>query len=97
MKAVCDTGRAHAQAAVDLGRALFGEGRALADALMTQAGVERAAGQPDRALTLWREARRILLSDQTALAQLQSKKARRQNVRRPVLTVHKAQRTSILR
>ncbi len=63
----------HAQAAVDLSRALFGEGRALADALMIQAGVERAAGQPDRALTLWREARRILLSDQTALAQLQSK------------------------
>ena len=68
-----DQARAHAQAAVDLSRTLFGEGRALADALMTQAGVERAAGQPDRALTLWREARRILLSDQTALAQLQSK------------------------
>jgi len=68
-----DQARSHAQAAVDLSRALFGEGRALADALMTQARIERTAGQPDRALALWREIRRILLSDQTALAQLQSK------------------------
>ena len=70
---IYDQAGVHAQAAVDLSHALFGEGRALADALITQAGVERAAGQPDRALILWREARRILLSDQTALAQLQSK------------------------
>jgi len=68
-----DQARTHVQAAVDLSRTLFGEGRVLADALMTQANVERAAGQPDRALALWREARCILLSDQTALAQLQSK------------------------
>jgi CHAT domain-containing protein len=64
--------RAQAQAAVELNRALFGEGRALAEALMTQAGVERAAGQPERALALWREARRLLLSDRAALAQLQT-------------------------
>ncbi len=64
--------RAQAQAAVELNRALFGEGRALAEALMTQARVERAAGQPERALALWREVRRILLSDRTALAQLQT-------------------------
>ena len=38
--------RAQAQAAVELKRALFGEGRALAEALMTQAKIERAAGQP---------------------------------------------------
>jgi CHAT domain-containing protein len=68
-----DQARVHAQAAVDLNRALFGEGRALAEALMTQAAVEQSAGQSERALTLWREAHRILLSDQTALAQLQSK------------------------
>ncbi|TVR58067.1 MAG: CHAT domain-containing protein, partial [Candidatus Competibacteraceae bacterium] len=65
--------RMHAQAAVDLNRALFGEGRALAEALMTQARVERSAGQPERALALWRETRRILLADQTALAQLQTR------------------------
>lgn len=64
--------RAQAQAAVELNRALFGEGRALAEALMTQASVERAAGQPERALTLWREVRRILSSDRAALAQLQT-------------------------
>mgnify|MGYP001271248708 CR=1 FL=1 len=65
--------RVHAQAAVDLNRALFGEGRALAEALMTQARVERSAGQPERALALWRETRRILLADQTTLAQLQTR------------------------
>ncbi len=64
--------RTHAQAAVELNRALFGEGRALAEALMTQAEVERAAGQPERALTLWREVRSILLSDRAALAQSQT-------------------------
>ncbi len=65
--------RAHAQSAVELSRILFGEGRALAEALMMQAKVERTAGQPERALTLWREARRMLLSDQSALAQLQTR------------------------
>jgi len=64
--------RDHAQAAVELSRALFGEGRALAEALMTQAQVERSAGQPERALELWRETRRMLLSDPTALAQMQT-------------------------
>ncbi|MCC9000431.1 MAG: tetratricopeptide repeat protein, partial [Candidatus Contendobacter sp.] len=64
--------RAQAQAAVELKRALFGEGRALAEALMTQAKVERAAGQPERALNLWRETRRILLSDGAALAELKT-------------------------
>ncbi|MFO7640252.1 MAG: CHAT domain-containing protein, partial [Candidatus Competibacteraceae bacterium] len=68
-----DQARAHAQAAVDLNRALFGEGRALAEALMTQARAERSAGQPERALALWRETRRILLADQIALAQLQTR------------------------
>ncbi|MCP5195659.1 MAG: CHAT domain-containing protein [Gammaproteobacteria bacterium] len=64
--------REHAQAAVELNRSLFGEGRALAEALMVQASVERAAGQPERALMLWREIRRMLLSDRAALAQLQT-------------------------
>ncbi|MBK8755308.1 MAG: CHAT domain-containing protein [Candidatus Competibacteraceae bacterium] len=64
--------RAQAQAAVELKRALFGEGRALAEALMTQAKIERAAGQPERALNLWRETRRILLNDQAALAALKT-------------------------
>jgi len=64
--------RDHAQAAVELSRALFGEGRALAEALITQASVERAAGQPERALALWREARAMLLNDRAALAQLQT-------------------------
>ena len=68
-----DQARTHAQAAVDLNRALFGEGRALAEALMTQARVERSAGQPERALALWRETQRMLLADQTALAQLQTR------------------------
>lgn len=67
-----DQARAQAQAAVELKRALFGEGRALAEALMTQAEIERAAGQPERALTLWREVRRILVSDRAALAQVQT-------------------------
>lgn len=67
-----DKARAQAQAAVELKRALFGEGRALAEALMIQAKVERAAGQPERALSLWRETRRILLSDQAALAELKT-------------------------
>jgi len=62
--------RAQAQAAVELKRALFGEGRALAEALMVQADVERTAGQPERALTLWREVRRILANDRATLAQL---------------------------
>ena len=39
---------------------------------MTQARVERSAGQPERALELWRETRRILLCDPAALAQLQT-------------------------
>ncbi|MCB1777189.1 MAG: CHAT domain-containing protein [Candidatus Competibacteraceae bacterium] len=64
--------RNQAQVATDLSRALFGEGRALAEALMTQARVERSAGQPERALALWREARRMLLGEPTALAQLQT-------------------------
>ncbi|MCB1770403.1 MAG: CHAT domain-containing protein [Candidatus Competibacteraceae bacterium] len=64
--------RDQAQSAVALSRALFGEGRALAEALMTQARVERSAGQSERALTLWRETRRMLLGDPTALAQLQT-------------------------
>jgi len=61
--------RAQAQAAVELKRALFGEGRALAEALMVQADVERAAGNPERALALWREVRRILSNDRATLAQ----------------------------
>ncbi|HRD65266.1 MAG TPA: CHAT domain-containing protein [Candidatus Competibacter sp.] len=64
--------RAQAQAAVELKRALFGEGRALAEALMVQASVERSAGQPGRALELWRDTRRILLSDRATLAQLKA-------------------------
>jgi CHAT domain-containing protein len=64
--------RTQAQAAVELKRALFGEGRALAEALMVQADVERAAGQPERALALWRDARRILLNDRATLAQLKT-------------------------
>ncbi len=64
--------RSQAQAAVELKRALFGEGRALAEALMTQADVEHAAGQPQRALALWREARGVLLNDRAALAQLKT-------------------------
>lgn len=64
--------RDHAEAAVVLSRVLFGEGRALAEALMTQARVERAAGQSERALALWRETYKMLLSDRTALAQLQT-------------------------
>lgn len=67
-----DQARAQAQAAVELKRALFGEGRALAEALMTQANVEHAAGQSQRALAFWREARRILLDHPTALAQLKT-------------------------
>ncbi len=64
--------RAQAQAAVELKRALFGEGRALAEAIRVQADIERAAGNPERALALWRDARRILLDDRATLAQLQT-------------------------
>lgn len=64
--------RTQAQAAVEVKRALFGEGQALAEALITQANVERAAGQPGRALDYWREARRILTGDPAALTQLRT-------------------------
>jgi CHAT domain-containing protein len=64
--------REHAQAAVDLARLLFGEGQALTEALMVQARVEQAAGQSARALTLWRDARRILTQDSVARAQLRT-------------------------
>lgn len=64
--------REQAQAAVDLKRALFGESRALAEALITWAHVERAADQSERALALWREARKNLLSDRATLAQLKT-------------------------
>lgn len=47
--------RSEAQAAIDLDRTLFGDSRALAEALITLARVERDAGQPRRALELWRE------------------------------------------
>lgn len=62
--------RAQAQAAVELKRVLFGEGRALAEALMVQAAIERDAGQPQQALALWRTARDMLLNDRATLAQL---------------------------
>ena len=64
--------RAQALAAVELMRALFGEGRALAEALMVQAAIERDAGQPQQALALWRTARDMLLSDRATLAQLRA-------------------------
>ncbi|MCP5426213.1 MAG: CHAT domain-containing protein [Gammaproteobacteria bacterium] len=64
--------REHAQAAVDLARQLFGEGQVLVNALMEQARVEQAAGQPQLALSLWREALRILREDSTARAQLRT-------------------------
>jgi CHAT domain-containing protein len=67
-----DPARAQAQMAVDLNHALFGEGRALAESLMIQAEVERAAGQPRRALDLWRQARDMLLNDRATLAQLRA-------------------------
>lgn len=48
--------RSNAVAAVELKRALFGvEGRALAEALATQARVEQSAGQFDTSLALWRQ------------------------------------------
>jgi len=64
--------RTEAQAAIDLKRVLFGEGQALAESLATLATIEREAGQPQRALELWRETRRILLSDRAARAQLRT-------------------------
>ncbi|MDG4552968.1 MAG: CHAT domain-containing protein [Candidatus Competibacter sp.] len=64
--------RAQAQAAVDLKRALFGEGRALAEALMVQAAIERDAGQARQALALWRTARDMLSNDRATLAQLRT-------------------------
>lgn len=64
--------RAQAQAAVELKRALFGEGRALAEALMVQAAIERDAGQPQQALALWRAARDMLMNDRATLAQLRT-------------------------
>ena len=51
-----DAARSNAAAAVELKRSLFGtEGRALAEAIATQAKVEQAAGQPDSALELWNQ------------------------------------------
>ena len=67
-----DAARAQARMAIDLNRTLFGEGRALAEALIILAAIEREAGQPQRALSLWREARGILLSDRATLAQLRT-------------------------
>lgn len=67
-----DPARAQAQRAVDLNRSLFGEGRALAESLMIQAEVERAAGQPQQALVRWRQARELLLGDRATLAQLRT-------------------------
>jgi len=67
-----ETARAEARSAIELNRTLFGEGRALAEALIILAGIEREAGQPQQALTLWREARGILLSDRATLAQLRT-------------------------
>ncbi|NJN46470.1 MAG: tetratricopeptide repeat protein, partial [Candidatus Competibacteraceae bacterium] len=64
--------RTEAQAAIDLKRVLFGEGQALAESLATLATIEREAGQPQRALQLWREAQRILVSDRAARAQLRT-------------------------
>ncbi|HRK19264.1 MAG TPA: hypothetical protein PK970_09930, partial [Hyphomicrobiaceae bacterium] len=59
-------------AAAELKRALFGEGRALAEALMVQAAIEHDAGQPQQALALWRAARDMLLNDRATLAQLRA-------------------------
>ncbi|MCC8988369.1 MAG: CHAT domain-containing protein [Candidatus Contendobacter sp.] len=67
-----DSARAQARMAIELNRTLFGEGRALAEALIILATIEREAGQPQRALSLWREARGILLNDRATLAQLRT-------------------------
>ncbi len=67
-----DPARAQAQAAIELNRTLFGEGRALAESLMLQAAIERDAGRPQRALDLWRTARDMLLNDHATLAQLRT-------------------------
>lgn len=64
--------RVRARAAIELNRALFGEGRALAESLMLLAAIEREAGQPQRALDLWRQARDMLLNDRATLAQLRA-------------------------
>ncbi|MEE4376481.1 MAG: CHAT domain-containing protein [Candidatus Competibacteraceae bacterium] len=64
--------RTEAQAAIDLKRALFGEGRALAESLAILAVIEHEAKQAQRALELWRETRRILLSDRAARTQLRT-------------------------
>ncbi len=67
-----DTARAHIKAAIEVKQGLFGDGRALAEAMMIQANIERDAGQPQRALELWRETRDMLLNDRATLAELQS-------------------------
>ena len=62
--------RSQAQAAIELNRSLFGEGRILAESLMLLATIETEAGQSQQALDLWRQAKEMLLNDRATLAQL---------------------------